>query len=359
MLKTVFVHGRPSGHPIHDKYAKIVNSDFCFSDHKIRWNDIENVSKLKRTLSWLVCAITFPNRKSYNVFFSEGVREPLIIMKWLGLVRDDQKIIALMANENLYFINTNRYGRLVDFLMRAFLKKCDALICIGKYQTELANKLFPNTKTYTIFNGIPSAQMRLLQNINPDLVSKKILVIANCASISRMYYKGLDLSVETFIYILKVFKDMELHVIGECSKEVIAYCERLIHNEYQNKMFFHGHDNIENHLNNSCLFLQLGRGDSFPTSTIESAAAGVPVFVTEETGTKELLDKIDPFFVTSMNPKEISCKIQKYLKISENEKRIVSAKFKEVSLGYTEENANIFFSNVYTQICIDLKLLRD
>lgn len=359
MLRTVFVHGRPSGHPIHDKYAKLVNADFCFSDHKLRWNDIENVSKIKRTLSWIVCAFAFPNKKSYNIFFSEGVRESLVIMKWLKLFRKDQKLIALMANENLYFIYTKKYGKLVEFLMSSFFKKCDALICIGRYQAELANKLFPFTKTYTIFNGIPSSKMLLFQSIIPDLVSNRILVIANCSSISRMYYKGLDLAVEAFYRILKEFKNLELHIVGECSKEVIAHCLELVDKEYQQQIIFHGHDSIETHLSNTCLLLQLGRGDSFPTSTIESAAAGVPVFVTEETGTKELLDKIDPFFITNLKSKDISLKIREYLKLSNDEKSIVSQKFKEVSSFYTEELANTFFIETFTQISKDLELRTD
>lgn len=351
LKKTVlYIHGRPSGHPIHDSYAKLINSDFCFSDHIIRWNDIENVSKIKRTLSWIICAITLPNKKSYDIFFSEGVREPLVIRKWLGLFRRNQKLIALMANENLYFIYTNKYGRMVNFLMKSFLNNCDALICIGKYQTELAHKLFPHTKTYTIFNGIPSTRMTLLQNIRPDIESNKILVIANCASISRMYYKGLDLTFEVFNYCLKVDQNIELHIAGDCSADVMSFCEKIVNEKFQHKIFFHGHSDISNHLKNSGLLMQLGRGDSFPTSTIEAAAAGVPVFVSEETGTKELLQKIDPYFITNLLAKDISYKIIEYLKIPNYEKNIISAKFKQVASTYTEENANSLFLKVFAEI---------
>jgi glycosyltransferase involved in cell wall biosynthesis len=96
--------------------------------------------------------------------------------------------------------------------------------------------------------------------------------------------------------------------------------------------------------------MQLGRGDSFPTSTIEAAAAGVPVFVSEETGTKELLQKIDPYFITNLLAKDISCKIIEYLKIPNYEKNIISAKFKQVALTYTEENANSLFLKVFAEI---------
>lgn len=353
MAKVAYIHGRPSGHPIHDAYAKSLNADFIPVDFLLKWQANERQNKFKRFLSWILCALFFPNRKKYDVFFCEGVREPLLFMKWFRLIRTPKKIVALMANETLYFLSVKKYGILAEFIMKSFLKKCDALICIGKYQAELASKLLPNAKIYTIFNGIPSTRMTLLQNINPDLESNKILVIANCASISRMHYKGLDLAVETFNFILCTVSEIELHIIGECSEEVIKHCEKLMDKKYLNRIFFHGHDSIENHLSKSCVFLQLGRGDSFPTSTIESAAAGVPVFVTEETGTKEVLEKIDPFFITNLQPKDISKKIQEYIKIPLTQKYILSAKFKQAVFDYTEDNANVFFGNVFSKIIKD------
>lgn len=350
-MKTVYIHGRPSGHPIHDNYAKLIEADFCFSDHKIRWNDIENVSKIKRTLSWLVCAITFPKRKQYNVFFSEGVREPLLIMKWLGLINKKQILIALMANENLFFLSTKKYNFFAHFLMTSFLKKCDALICIGEYQAELALKICPNTKIYSIFNGIPLPKMNVLQSINPELNANKVLVVAHAFSETRMFYKGIDLAFEVFNELVKKVPHLELHVIGNCSDQVINFCNNLIDTESnKKKCFFHGSKNIEPFLTSSSLLLQLGRGDSYPTSSIEAAAAGVPVFVTKETGIKEMINKVDAFFITELHPKEICIKIEKYLQLPLDEKKQLSIKFKEIAKDYTDEKANTNFLNTFELI---------
>lgn len=351
--KIAYIHGRPSGHPIHDAYAKSISADFIPVDFLMEWHANKSQNKFKRFLSWILCALFFPHRKKYDVFFCEGVREPLLFMNWFKLIKPPKQTIALMANETLYFLSVKKYGILAEFIMTSFLKKCDSLICIGKYQADLASKLLPYAKIYTIFNGIPSTRMTLLQNINPDLKSNKILVIANCASITRMHYKGLDLAVETFNLISCKFNEIELHIVGECSKEVIKHCEKLIDKEYLHRLFFHGQDKIEKHLSKSCLLLQLGRGDSFPTTSLESAAVGVPVFVTEETGTKEVLEKIDSFFITNLQPKDISKKIQEYLNIPLEQKYILSAKFKKAVFEYTADNANVFFGNVFSKIIKD------
>lgn len=351
MTKVVYIHGRPSGHPIHDAYAKSLRADFVPVDFILNWQAKEKQNKFKRFLSWITCALFFPNRKKYDVFFCEGVREPLLFMKWFGFIRPPKKLVALMANETLYFLSIKKYGRLAEFIMKSFLNNCDALICIGRYQTELANKLFPNTKTYTIFNGISKTSMLLFQEVKPALFSKKILVISNCSSMPRMYYKGLDLAFEVFNYCLNVDQDIELHIVGDCSDEVMSFCKKIVNEKFQYKIFFHGHSDIRSHFKSSGLLLQLGRGDSFPTTTIEAAAAGVPVFVSDETGTKELLLKIDSFYITNLSAKDISGKVIEYMKTSDYEKKIISAKFKEVALTYTEENANLQFLKVFAEIC--------
>lgn len=357
MIKTVFIHGRPSGHPIHDNYAKLVEADFCFSDHKIRWNDIENVSKIKRTLSWFVCAITFPKRNQYDVFFSEGVRELLLIMKWLRLINKKQKIVALMANENLYFLKEKRYSFFANLLMKAFLKKCDALICIGEYQADLARKICPSAKIYSIFNGIPSEKMKILQDINPDLNTNKILVISNASSETRMFYKGLDLAFLVFNELVKKSTHFELHIIGDCDSRVINYCFDLLQNsETKKKCFFYGNKNIEPFLASSSLLMQLGRGDSYPTSTIEAASAGVPVFVTKETGVKEMVNKVDELFIADLNIDDICLKIEKYLKLPLDKKKQLSLKFKSVAKNYTDDKANINFLNTFQEVCTNFNI---
>lgn len=356
MVNVVYIHGRPSGHPIHDGYAKLINSDFCFSDHKVRWNDVENASKLRRTISWIMSAVQFPKRKMYDIFFSEGVREIILIMKWLGLISKKQKIVALMANENLFLISTKQYSFFANFLMVSFLKKCDALICIGSYQANLAQVILPKAKIHTIFNGIPTDRMDKLNMINPNLASNKILVITHANSITRMHYKGTDLAFNVFNKLAKVFPHLELHIIGNCSNDVMNYCKKLLGEGIKNKHFFHGEQNTSKYLTDACLLLQLGRGDSFPTTTIEAAAAGVPVFVTNETGTKEVVNQINPLFVTTLEPSEIFNSVKKYIQFSDADKNNLSNEFKNVSKFYSQKNANENFINTINNIYAELNV---
>ena len=355
-LKTVYIHGRPSGHPIHDKYATLLNSDFCFVDHKLRWHDFKNVSKVKRLLSWLVCAITFPKRRTYDIFFAEGTREPLLIMKWFHLMAKRQKLIALMANETLYFLSINRYKPIGSFMMRSFLKKCDAVICIGQYQAALASKFCSPQKIYTIFNGISPQKMAELQDISAHLESNKIIVIAQADSDWRVYYKGIDLSIIVFEKLAVSRPQLELHILGQCNLQVMEKYLAPLPLEIRKRIYFQGKVEITPYLKDACLSLQLGKGDSFPTSTIECGAAGIPTFVTTETGIKELIGKIDDYFITTLDETEIINKAEKYLNLGIQSKKQYSDSFKQFFSNYTEEASEKHFIEVFKTICSDLGL---
>lgn len=355
-LKTVYIHGRPSGHPIHDKYATLLHADFCYVDHKLRWHDIKNVSKLKRLLSWIICAITFPKKEKYDVFFTEGTREPLLIMKWLFLIKKKQKLVALMANETLYFLSIHKYKKIGSFMMRSFLKKCDAVICIGQYQAELASEFCDSKKIYTIFNGISKEKMDTLQSIPPAPNSNKIIVIAQADADWRVYYKGLDLAIEVFNRLAITKPQLELHILGYCNSEVMEKYLSPLSSETRKKIVFHGKVDITNYLKDACISLQLGKGDSFPTSTIECASAGIPTFVTIETGIKELVAKIDNYFITTLDVTDITSKVEHYLNLDTLSKNNYSNRFKQIASVYTEKNAEDFFINTFKTIGIDLGL---
>ncbi len=100
-MRVVYIHARPHGHPLHDKYGKSVASETIFRDFKIRWHDL-HVSSFKRYLSWIFCAFSFPKKNLYDVFYSDGLVYFLVIMRKFGLIKKRQKLIGLIDDETLY-----------------------------------------------------------------------------------------------------------------------------------------------------------------------------------------------------------------------------------------------------------------
>lgn len=354
-LKVAFIQGRPSGHPIHVQYAKLLNADFYFEDRIVRWLE-KKTFKLKRYLSWVLNAIFFPNRQHYDVFFCECLRVPPLLMKLLGFLRKEQKLIALMADESLYFYDKKRYSKITSYLFKLFLDNCDGIICIGDLQYDLAIKHVDasrKVKIVKIYNGLSSVQINKLNSItrvNDDVI--RFLVIANLSADWRVWYKGVDIAIEAFSSILRDIPNSELHIVGSVDASVK---EGLLINageKVRGKIVFTGmcHD-ITLILHKYDLCVHAARGDAFPTSTIECMLAGIPVIVSTETGTKSLMENVDSRFVVDLNSNSVKNAVMVYLKLNNEEKEAVRSECKRIASKFDEEKASEdFLSKFHTLV---------
>ncbi len=66
-MKIAYFEGRPSAHPLHRSFALSLGSKPFFIDFILRWQDRESPI-IRRTLSWIMCALFFPNKKNTMSF---------------------------------------------------------------------------------------------------------------------------------------------------------------------------------------------------------------------------------------------------------------------------------------------------
>lgn len=354
-IKVAFIHGRPSGHPIHVSYAQLLNADFFYEDYFIKWLETD-ASKFKRYLSWLINAVFFPNKARYDVFFCECLRVPPLIMRVLRIMKSNQKMIALMADESLYFLDKNRYPKLTQYLIKLFLKKCDAIICIGDLQYELALKYTDSKLHYKIvkiYNGIDvdyTMKLSDVKRIPEDTI--RFLVIANLAADWRVWYKGVDIAIEAFCHIVENNKNAELYIVGEVDKGVKENLLTKISTELAPKIIFTGSvTDLIPVLNSTDICLHVSRGDAFPTSTIECLMAGIPVVVSKDTGTKSLLETIDTKFVVDVDVMQTVDAIQYFINLSDDKKKLLSEQCRKVSSKLNALDARAdFYSKFYSLV---------
>lgn len=350
-IKVAYIEGRPHGHPTHSAYAKSVNSTFHFVDFKLRYHDIAGSSKFKRYLSWIVCALSFPKRKSYDVFLSEEAYFMLGIMKKLGLMSKKQKLIAIMGSHTLYFLHTNRYSATTKRAFIRLFKLYDAFICEGPLQYELLNNLLGKNhrvKIYKIFNGSPPERYNKLIKINPKLEKLNIVTIAAVPNSDRIHYKGLDLMLAAFARVKTNFPNLTFTIVGEYNSLLIDELLNIHCPSYKNDIFFTGQSNdLSICLSEACLYLHTARGEAWGISVTEAMAAGVTPIVSEWTGSKEAVSKVSEELIVPLNVEEITKKINWYLHLSLDEKKKLSEKCRKVSNQYTEPLAIENFKTIF------------
>lgn len=351
-MKIIYIHARPHGHPLHNEYGKSVASESIYRDFKIRWHDIKSFA-LSRYLSWVVCAFSFPNKKGYDVFYSDGLVYFLVIMRKLKLINKNQKIIGLLDDETLYFLKTKRYSKVASALIKYTLNAYDGFICVGNFQTTLLKEFVNNNKAIrTIYNGVEDKRSLRLMQTKPNLKSKNILFIGNIMSENRAYYKGLDFLLKVFEKLYTADNRLRLIIIGEISESIKNNYLREIKSETKENILFKGQvQNIEDYLEDTLLYLHCSNGESWGISVQEAMFSGVVPFVSDLTGVCELVEKVEANLVFKTNDlNDALLKINNYINLSEEEKVIISEKCRKLAQPYTYSKATEAFKKALFDI---------
>ncbi|MCR9253794.1 MAG: glycosyltransferase family 4 protein [bacterium] len=317
----------------------------------MRWQD-KNPSFLRLILSWVVNALSYP-RKDYQYFLVDNLHMSPVLMKKLGLLRSDQKIIVHMGSHTLYFIYSNWFSGMSNKLQRFMLKNYDAIICEGEMAQKLVTKILEHDAppTYVTFLGPPAERASQLTKIQPDLSSKEILLISHGPIGFRKHYKGLDIMCRAFGLALENDPTMQFRIVGDWEDQVVSECYDLLPEKFRKNLHFTGKvDDINRYLQQASLYLHCSRGDAFPTSSIEAMTAGLVPIVSEWTGTMQVVKEINEDLIVPLDPKIIAERINWYFDLSLDLKKELSEKAKEAVRNYTEEAAVNHYQVVFDQI---------
>jgi glycosyltransferase involved in cell wall biosynthesis len=356
--KIAYIHGRPWAHPMHRKFAESVNAQFHFVDFKMRWQD-KNRFILYRIISWLVCAFTFPSKKTYQIFLVDNLHFMPVIMKLLGLITKKQKIVAHLGSHTLYFIYTHRFSTFTEHLHIKALKHYDALICEGKMAETLVRKILGDKtpKIYTVINGIPSNHFPV-NSIPQPLNGKNILFIGQGPGQNRSWYKGLDLMIDAFSISLKEDPELTFTIVGEWDDKLKVQLLEPCTIETRNAICFVGQtDNLGIYISKCTLYLHCARGEAYGLTILIAMSHGVPPLISEWTGAKEVVEQVSKELITPLDAKVIAKKIIWYFRLSESERFNLSQKSLKIGQSYTEEKAIHCFKEQFIQLEKDFQII--
>ncbi len=95
------------------------------------------------------------------------------------------------------------------------------------------------------------------------------------------------------------------------------------------------------------MYFHIARGEAWGISVTEAMLAGLPAIVSNETGSKEVVAKVDQNLIIPVNQKSAEQALLQYFSLSEDKREILSKKAKEVSSQYTEAAALKHFKNCF------------
>ena len=356
-VRVRYLHGRPGPHPQHGRFAESVGARFDLIDFRLRWQD-KSRPKPYVIASWLLCAATLPERRKYDVFLVDNLHIMPVVMKRLFL-RKDQKIVAYMGSHTLYFLLSHRFSRLVERLHIWALRNYDAILCEGRMSVDIAQRLLGETHA-PIYESLlaPSVErLRRLREVEPDLESRRLLLISSGPGEFRMHYKGLDLMVDAVSIASQSDPTLEFDILGEWDAEIVDAVTARIPSATRQRIRFRGRvDGIADWLQRTALYLHCARGDAFPTATIEAMSAGVVPLVSEWTGTREIVAEVCDRLIAPLNSESIAERILWYFGLAAGERQRLSRRSRIAARPYTQDSASAHFESTFTRMCQDLGL---
>lgn len=309
--KVCFVYLLP--HPAHKGFAEAIGADFCHYH--------TNFSKFKipRAIKSILGGLTLPRA---DIYLCEG-GAPLLPV-WIKKKLNRKALnIELLGDETFMVLeNTPKelkknYPWYVNLVHKIVMKGIDGAIAVSKMAEESIKKYLA-VPTAVVYPYIEPELYERLFKVDPKLESNKIISVGHAKP-----SKGMDILVEAFKIVNKEYKDSELFIIGKGHPR-----------EWEKIKGVHVLGFVPDfvpYFENCSLFVQSSRFDTFPVATLEALRAGLPVIVTENTGTKEVVENLGKDFVKKVDPEDIAKGILKYLDLPFERKEKLSKKAKELS----------------------------
>ena len=164
-----------------------------------------------------------------------------------------------------------------------------------------------------------------------------MLFIGDGPSGFRVFYKGLDVMFEGFARAQKYFSALQLSIVGDWEIGVRQAVEHTSTVPPSNVCWLGHTPQIKDILARHSLYIHCARGDAWPNAVMEAMAAGVPALVSEWTGAREVVAKVDQKLVVPLDPDVIAERILWYFSLPVGERVLLGEKAREtIRSQYTE-----------------------
>lgn len=316
-MKICFVYLLP--HPSHKGFAEAINADFC------HYHTFLKDKRLPRAIKSFIGGLTLPKA---DIYLCEG-GAPLLPV-WIKKKFNRKSVnIELVGDETFMVLDytpkelKKNYPWHVNLMHKIVMKEIDGAIAVSKMAEESIRK----------YLDIPTSVV--YPYIEPDLYTKLVKVEPNLESFSIVSVgyakpsKGMDLLVEAFKIVKKEFKDAELYLIGKGHPKDWG--------EVKGVHVLGFVPDLGPYFEKCSLFVQPSRFDTFPVSTLEALRAGLPAIVTENTGTKEVVENLGKEFVRKVDAEDIAEGIMKYFDLPTAKKEELSKKSKSLSEPFNKQ----------------------
>lgn len=337
MSNILFVHTLKL-HEAHRMFAETIGADF----EPVYYGE---TGCLRRLLNAFKRANEYPN---YPFYLLEG-GIPMFPAYLKKRKNKEIKMIGLLADETfINLVDRQLHYSFAETLIHRISAKClDGAIAVSPFVKSYAEKIV-DIPIEVARPPISDESYKKLVTVKPNLDSK-IMVSVGMPRFSI----GMDVLVRQFEYAKWQIPDLELWIIGKGhSKE---------YEKIDGVKVLGFVDDLSKVFEKASLFVHAGRCSTYPVATLEAMRAGVPVVVSEMTGTKDIVMRVENklkeennlnyegySFIQSIN--KITNGIIAYYLSNEDERRLLSEEYRRESEEFEPKKRCKHFKKVFEEL---------
>ncbi len=351
-MKTLFLYIGPAR--AHKKMAESLGAKFRYA---YPWGGL----RILKPIKLFIYILSMP--KDYDIYLCEGSSYLFpALLKMFHMLKVNSKIVMIAADPLFHYLRNgiiNIKSMPTLLLYKILFKYIDDFICVSKSVEEDVKYVVPHGNTIVIYPLVETAKKILFKRYSnklPNLNSKNIVFVGR----PDIYYKGIDILITSFLKIKRIYPDSKLILVGNFYKETILEYEQkaaikmpvctvkkildAINNKRNDIIILNNLSDINllKTFKMASIYLHLGRGDAFPLSVEEAMLAGLPAIVSDQTGSKELVEAIGKNFVVPMQQEKIVKAVTDYFSSSYKRKIFLSKKAISASQKFSLKSEAIF-----------------
>lgn len=340
MSDVLFIYGSPEGpHPSHREFINVIHADMAHV-YFGEWG-----GRLKRCFLSLKHSLKYSDEYKYYILESYIPVFPAALKKFLK--NRNIKLIELFCDEAVMNFHKKlpHYGWMEVIAHKWASKYLDAGISVSPMIKELAVKIL-KIPVEVARPYIVKERYEKLVKIKPDLSCGVISILGGARK-----NHGADILVKAFKLVERNNNKLKLIIGGKGWPKKWE----------KGKIIVPGFiENIEIFFEQTSLFVYPARASAYPVVTLEAMRAGVPVIVSENTGTKELVEIVESRFKEEFNSKaklivkadpiDVAKSINWYFSLNEDERKFLSDEFRRLTKPFNPTECAENFKRAFEKI---------
>jgi len=270
-------------------------------------------------------------RRLFPKYIFAGKRYDIVILDGFSVLPIGWLMKKVGLCKKLVFITTSQAFIRFPSLSSNLLKDVDLIFASSSLMSFTIEKVFGFHRKTVICHPVPNLSDFL--KIEPSLKSNKICFVG-----SHTHSKGVDLLPEIVTRVRRKIKEAKIYVIGK---------GKMIDESDGIKVFgYVPHGKRLLLLSECSVYLHPARFEAFGSSVIEAMAAGLIPIVTEMTGAKDLVKKVDSSLIVPVDVDAIGAKIVEVLSMDIEEKEALSRRAKQVAGEWSAKSKTTFLKGI-------------